>query len=106
MVIGNFWCGNCTCGQLDHNKKSFKAEIDDVDSEEKVFCPNNHDIELKLLGAEAFTLATHESIRGKGRSEKEKRERRQKSFHEQVSTQMKLDPAEKRHFEKKFGKPM
>lgn len=105
MVKGNFWCVKCTCGETEISLRSFKADIDNPDSEESVYCPNNHDLELKLLGTEAFTLATHDRIRGKGRSEKEKAERRKKSFHEQVSTQVKLDPGEKSHFEKKFGKP-
>lgn len=104
MVTGNFWCVDCTCGKSG-KQRDFTAEIENADSQEEVFCPNNEELKLKKMGIKNVTIATHERIRGKGRTEKDKMERRKKSFHEQVGTQMALDKAERRHFEKKFGKP-
>ncbi len=104
MMTGNFWCMDCDC-EKNHNQRNFTAPIESADSKEEVFCPNNKDLKLKLMGVKTFTIATHERIRGKGRSAAEKAIRRKESFHDQVSTKMQLDATERRHFGKKFGKP-
>lgn len=104
MAIGNYWCVDCDCGKS-NNARKFTHPLEDADDEPDVYCPNNPDLKLKKMGVKAFTIATHTRTRGAGRTAKEKAQRRKTSFHEQVSTQMQLDPVEKRHFGKKFGKP-
>lgn len=101
-MTGNFYCVDCDCGKT---KKDFTHPVEDADTDPGVYCPNNPDLKLKMMGVQAFTIATHERIRGKGRTAKDKAERRKQSFHEQVGSQMQLDAAEKRHFGKKFGTP-
>jgi len=102
-MIGNYFCTDCTCGETGKGR-DFTAEIES--REEIILCPNSEkDLPLKLMG-----VKTHIGINTgqfkKGRSEKEKAERRRKSWHEDVAPQMGLDIAEKQHFEKKFGKSL
>ena len=104
MVVGNFWCANCTCGK-EGRERDFSADIESPDSEEEIFCSNNKELKLKLMGTSSFSIQTHERSRGKGRSAGEISSRRKESFHDQVSTKMHLDKTERAHFGKKFGKP-
>jgi len=104
MVVGNFWCVDCTCGKTNHSERSFTAEVEDADSKEEIFCPNDEDVKLKLMGIKGPAIVTGDN-KAHGRSAKEKAQRRKTSFHDQVSTQMQLDATEKRHFGKKFGRP-
>jgi len=106
MVKGNFWCSDCDCDKkFVKGKRDFVAEVKNEDSNEKVHCPNNPELELKMMGIASISIATHERIRGKGRKKSEKAARRKESWHNDTAPSIGLDKHERAHFGKKFGKP-
>lgn len=101
-MIGNYYCVDCTCGATG-KARDFTGEIES--REEIVYCPNNEKTPLKLMGTKTFMGINNGTFK-KGRSAKEKAERRRISWHRDTTPYIALDKQEKAHFNKKFGKPL
>ena len=97
-MIGNLWCENCTCKAVGKEKK-FEIEINK--ESEKVLCPNNKKLILKLLGTKVSYGTIIASKHKNGRTPKEKYLRRTDDFIK--NTLPRMGGEEKVHFNKKFG---
>lgn len=99
-MIANCFCIGCTCGA--DGKKDFKIEVEkELKKKEKLFCPNNQELPLKVLGYKYSGVGyIITSKHASGRTIAEKEKRRSTDFIQNTLPTLPLN--EKRHFVKKF----